>query len=225
MKKKKVRRYTRREVRRNRIIAFCCLVVLAILLIALVVWGIKSLIGNDDKDRSESSSEAASVSQGSSADETSSFGGSLSEAMSSENDSSMEESVSIPGSSSEASSTASTHSGDPYYESAMPLLVNSDHLMPDDYSPTVVSVGDNYKLEAKAAAAWQDMQAAAWEDGVSLWIISAYRTLERQTELYNEKVEEYKNLGYSEADAKLEAGKWVAVPGTSEHCLDRKSVV
>ena len=98
MKKKKVRRYTRREVRRNRIIAFCCLVVLAILLIALVVWGIKSLIGNDDKDRSESSSEAASVSQGSSADETSSFGGSLSEAMSSENDSSMEESVSIPGS-------------------------------------------------------------------------------------------------------------------------------
>ena len=219
MKKKKVRRYTRREVRRNRIIAFCCLVVLAILLIALVVWGIKSLIGNDDKDRSESSSEAASVSQGSSADETSSFGGSLSEAMSSENDSSMEESVSIPGSSSEASSTASTHSGDAYYESAMPLLVNSDHLMPDDYSPTVVSVGDNYKLEAKAAAAWQDMQAAAWEDGVSLWIISAYRTLERQTELYNEKVEEYKNLGYSEADAKLEAGKWVAVPGISEYCV------
>lgn len=32
-------------------------------------------------------------------------------------------------------------------------------------------------------------------------------------------MEEYKNLGYSEADAKLEAGKWVAVPGTSEHCL------
>ena len=62
--------------------------------------------------------------------------------------------------------------------------------MPDDYSPTVVSVGGNYKLESKAAAAWQDMQAAASRDGVSLWIISAYRTLERQTELYQEKVEE-----------------------------------
>ena len=91
--------------------------------------------------------------------------------------------------------------------------------MPDDYSPTVVSVGGNYKLESKAAAAWQDMQAAASRDGVSLWIISAYRTLERQTELYQEKVEEYKNLGYNEGDAKIEAGKWVAVPGTSEHCL------
>ena len=40
MEKKKVKRYTRREVRRNRMIAFCCLVVLAILLIALIVWGI-----------------------------------------------------------------------------------------------------------------------------------------------------------------------------------------
>ncbi len=36
MEKKKVRRYTRREVRRNRMIAFCCLVVLAILLISEV---------------------------------------------------------------------------------------------------------------------------------------------------------------------------------------------
>ena len=36
---------------------------------------------------------------------------------------------------------------------------------------------------------------------------------------YQEKVEEYKNLGYNEGDAKIEAGKWVAVPGTSEHCL------
>ena len=77
----------------------------------------------------------------------------------------------------------------------MPLLVNPDHLMPDDYYPTVVSVGGNYKLESKAAAARQDMQAAASRDGVPLWIISAYRTLERQTELYQEKVEEYKNLG------------------------------
>ena len=63
------------------------------------------------------------------------------------------------------------------------------------------------------------MQAAAADDGVSLWAISAYRTLERQTELYEEKVAEYQALGYDEEQAKEEAGKWVAVPGTSEHCL------
>lgn len=226
MEKKKVRHYTRREVRRNRMIAFCCLVVLAILLIALIVWGIKNLVSSDDgKSSSESSLGTVSTSQSSSPDNASNSDSSLSEAAASGGDSSADESASGASSSSSSSkvssstSTSSINSSDPYYESSMPLLVNPDHLMPDDYSPTVVSVGGNYKLESKAAAAWQDMQAAASRDGVSLWIISAYRTLERQTELYQEKVEEYKNLGYNEGDAKIEAGKWVAVPGTSEHCL------
>ena len=226
MEKKKVRRYTRREVRRNRMIAFCCLVVLAILLIALIVWGIKNLVSGDDgKSSSESSLGTVSTSQSSSPDNASNSDSSLSGAVVSGGDSSADESASGTSSSSSSSkvssstSTSSINSSDPYYESSMPLLVNPDHLMPDDYSPTVVSVGGNYKMESKAAAAWQDMQAAASRDGVSLWIISAYRTLERQTELYQEKVEEYKNLGYNEGDAKIEAGKWVAVPGTSEHCL------
>ena len=226
MEKKKVRRYTRREVRRNRMIAFCCLVVLAILLIALIVWGIKNLVSGDDgKSSSESSLGTVSTSQSSSPDNASNSDSSLSGAVVSGGDSSADESASGASSSSSSSkvssstSTSSINSSDPYYESSMPLLVNPDHLMPDDYSPTVVSVGGNYKMESKAAAAWQDMQAAASRDGVSLWIISAYRTLERQTELYQEKVEEYKNLGYNEGDAKIEAGKWVAVPGTSEHCL------
>ena len=226
MEKKKVRRYTRREVRRNRMIAFCCLVVLAILLIALIVWGIKNLVSGDDgKSSSESSLGTVSTSQSSSPDNASNSDSSLSGAVVSGGDSSADESASGASSSSSSSkvssstSTSSINSSDPYYESSMPLLVNPDHLMPDDYSTTVVSVGGNYKLESKAAAAWQDMQAAASRDGVSLWIISAYRTLERQTELYQEKVEEYKNLGYNEGDAKIEAGKWVAVPGTSEHCL------
>ena len=226
MEKKKVRRYTRREVRRNRMIAFCCLVVLAILLIAFIVWGIKNLVSGDDgKSSSESSLGTVSTFQSSSPDNASNSDSSLSGAVVSGGDSSADESASGASSSSSSSkvssstSTSSINSSDPYYESSMPLLVNPDHLMPDDYSPTVVSVGGNYKLESKAAAAWQDMQAAASRDGVSLWIISAYRTLERQTELYQEKVEEYKNLGYNEGDAKIEAGKWVAVPGTSEHCL------
>ena len=226
MEKKKVRRYTRREVRRNRMIAFCCLVVLAILLIALIVWGIKNLVSGDDgKSSSESSLGTVSTSQSSSPDNASNSDSSLSGAVVSGGDSSADESASGASSSSSSSkvssstSTSSINSSDPYYESSMPLLVNPDHLMPDDYSPTVVSVDGNYKMESKAAAAWQDMQAAASRDGVSLWIISAYRTLERQTELYQEKVEEYKNLGYNEGDAKIEAGKWVAVPGTSEHCL------
>ncbi|MGN0626312.1 MAG: D-alanyl-D-alanine carboxypeptidase family protein [Oscillospiraceae bacterium] len=228
MRKKKIRRYTRREVRRNRIIAFCCLVVLAVLLAALLIWGIKGLLTGDREEESGISSGSGSgIFSSQAAGQVSSAGSSLSESGSSTADSSAGEPLSSTssagtssGSSSAAvSSSSAAASSDPYYEAAMPILVNPDNLMPDSYSPTVVSVGGNYKLGTRAAAAWADMQAAASEDGVSLWIISAYRTLERQTELYNEKVAEYKNLGYNEEQAKIEAGKWVAVPGTSEHCL------
>lgn len=231
MRKKKIRRYTRREVRRNRIIAFCCLVVLAVLLVALIVWGIKGLLtGSRAEENSVSSGSDSSIFSSQASGQVSSAGSSSHEPSSSTADSSAGESLSSPASSenssslassgvSSGSSTAASGSSDPYYETGMPILVNPDSLMPDGYSPTVVSVGGNYKLETRAAAAWADMQAAASKDGVSLWIISAYRTLERQTELYNEKISEYKNLGYSEEQAKIEAGKWVAVPGTSEHCL------
>lgn len=75
MEKKKVRRYTRREVRRNRMIAFCCLIVLAILLIALIVWGIKNLVSGDDgKSSSESSLGTVSTFQSSSPDNASNSG-------------------------------------------------------------------------------------------------------------------------------------------------------
>ncbi len=45
------------------------------------------------------------------------------------------------------------------------------------------------------------------------------RTNEKQERLFNNKIENYKAKGYSEEDAKKEAAKWVAVPGTSEHQL------
>ena len=232
MEKKKVRRYTRRQVRRNRIIAFFCLIALGVLLIFLIYSGIKGFL-DGDKESSDSSS-AVSISQSektdssSLADNSSSQTNAVDDASSDDSSKESDSSSSAASSSASSSQNASSSSGsssapvdsdDPYYEASMPLLVNPDNLMPEGYNPTVVSVGGNYKLETRAAAAWQKMQAAASNDGVSLWIISAYRTLERQTELYNEKVAEYKALGYSEADAKVEAGKWVAVPGTSEHCL------
>lgn len=46
-----------------------------------------------------------------------------------------------------------------------------------------------------------------------------YRTQATQQELYDEKIAEYRKKGYSESKAVEEAGKWVAIPGTSEHQL------
>ncbi len=50
-------------------------------------------------------------------------------------------------------------------------------------------------------------------------VISGYRTQEVQQSLYDNKVNGYRAEGYSQEDAKAEADKWVALPGTSEHQL------
>lgn len=54
-------------------------------------------------------------------------------------------------------------------------------------------------------------------EGLSPVICSSYRTQEKQEILYNSQINKYLDLGYSFKDAKTEAGKWVAIPGTSEH--------
>ena len=58
-----------------------------------------------------------------------------------------------------------------------------------------------------------DMRA----EGLSPLICSSYRTNEKQQTLYSNQVNGYLAQGYSQAKAEEEAGKWVAVPGTSEH--------
>ena len=55
--------------------------------------------------------------------------------------------------------------------------------------------------------------------GFSPVICSSYRTQEKQQQLFDNQVEKWKKQGYSEDEAKIEAGRLVAVPGTSEHQL------
>ncbi|WP_292920160.1 D-alanyl-D-alanine carboxypeptidase family protein, partial [Oscillibacter sp. CAG:155] len=53
--------------------------------------------------------------------------------------------------------------------------------------------------------------------GLEPIVCSAYRTQATQTRLYNNKVSRLRAAGYSLEDAKVEAARWVAPPGTSEH--------
>ncbi|WMJ22983.1 M15 family metallopeptidase [Paludicola sp. MB14-C6] len=55
--------------------------------------------------------------------------------------------------------------------------------------------------------------------GLSPLICSSYRTTEKQTRLYNNQIDNYIRKGFARADAVVEAGKWSAIPGTSEHQL------
>lgn len=53
--------------------------------------------------------------------------------------------------------------------------------------------------------------------GLSPTICSSFRTMDKQKTLYNNKVQTYLSQGYSKEQAEIEAAKWIAFPGTSEH--------
>jgi len=97
------------------------------------------------------------------------------------------------------------------------ILVNPWNMIPDDYTLDLETVQGDYKMNKLAAGAAKELIAAAAADGYSLRVCSGYRTVEKSRILYERKVQQYLDAGYSEADAKTEAAKWVAPPGTSEH--------
>ncbi len=97
------------------------------------------------------------------------------------------------------------------------LLVNPWNLLPEDYSIETVTLSNGLKVDKRCYPDLQDMMDACRADGLSPVICSAYRTWEEQEQLYQRQVECWLDKGYSQEDAKKEAGKVVAVPGTSEH--------
>ena len=98
-------------------------------------------------------------------------------------------------------------------------LVNADHPMEDGYRPQVSEIENNYYFDSRAVADLQQMLADGRKEDLDFWICSAYRTIEKQTDLYNNKVSRLQAEGLSYAEAYEQAGTVVAYPGTSEHNL------
>ena len=98
------------------------------------------------------------------------------------------------------------------------LLVNQDYILPDDFTVKTAAVtGGSQSLDYRVASHYNDMVAAAKADGISLIPVSGYRTVSRQRNNFERKIDYYKGLGYSKAEATRLASKIVLMPGTSEH--------
>lgn len=99
------------------------------------------------------------------------------------------------------------------------VLVNKWNEMEEGYEPELTELTDGHRIDARIADDLMDMIQGAKKAGHSIYILSAYRDMEKQTSLYEAEVAEWRALGYSPAGAKEKAGTVVAVPGTSEHQL------
>ncbi|QCJ45312.1 D-alanyl-D-alanine carboxypeptidase family protein [Bacillus sp. S3] len=100
----------------------------------------------------------------------------------------------------------------------IPVLVNKQNKLPDNYNPSDLvdpdipfifeKKLDKRKMRAKAGAAIEKLFARAKQDGVSLLGVSAFRSREEQASLFNH---------YVHTDGYEAAITYSAVPGTSEH--------
>lgn len=97
------------------------------------------------------------------------------------------------------------------------LLVNPWNELPEGFSVELRELGDGEAVDERAYPDLQAMLDDARAEGLSPIVCSSYRTREKQQELFTRRVGRLTAAGYSEQDAVIEAGKWVAVPGTSEH--------
>lgn len=98
------------------------------------------------------------------------------------------------------------------------LLVNPWNPLPEDFSVELVTLAScGLKVDERIRADLNEMFFACQDAGLRPLICSAYRTQAVQTRLYNNKISRLRAAGYSRETAEEEAGRWVAVPGTSEH--------
>lgn len=84
-----------------------------------------------------------------------------------------------------------------YFDGVM--IANKTYTLPASYDPGVQPV---------AMDAFYDMQAAAASEGISLWILSSYRSYSDQEVIYNR---------YVAQDGKAEADTYSSRPGHSDH--------
>lgn len=89
------------------------------------------------------------------------------------------------------------------------ILVNKNHWVSRNYAPVQADYfDDRWKLAPEAWTAWEEMKAAAAEEGVFLIFTSGYRSYDYQAFLYDNYVKTY---------GQVQADRSSAKPGRSEH--------
>lgn len=99
------------------------------------------------------------------------------------------------------------------------VLVNPWHPIAPGYTVELTQLRNGQSFDSRAYPELQQMMDDARAAGLSPLICSSYRTDAQQQNLYRNKVQSLLNQGYTKQAAEAEAGRWVAVPGTSEHQL------
>lgn len=99
-------------------------------------------------------------------------------------------------------------------------LVNKDNAVDKSYVPELEEIDDGIMFDKRAINYLNNMINAMYKDGIkNVWVASAYRSYEKQEELFNNKVKYYKEKGNNQEEAEKLAQTIVQRPEMSEHNL------
>ena len=97
------------------------------------------------------------------------------------------------------------------------ILVNKNNKVPENYEVKLKEIENMHQVDERIYENLKNMLTDARNEGLDPIICSSYRTYDKQTNLYNNKVNEYIKKGYNIEKSKELASFWVAIPGTGEH--------
>ena len=101
----------------------------------------------------------------------------------------------------------------------MTRLVNAQNPLPENFTVETVRISgyDERLFDKRAASDLEALLADAETAGCKLYLVSSYRSVERQAALFLRKTNSFLAEGFDQAEAERQAAMWVARPGTSEH--------
>ena len=99
------------------------------------------------------------------------------------------------------------------------ILVNFEYRLPRNYTVELTQLSNGERVDSRMYPALQEMFDDMRAEGVYPIVASGYRSEEEQQMLLEEKIQQYRDQGYSLKKAREAALLRVAEPGTSEHQL------
>lgn len=99
-------------------------------------------------------------------------------------------------------------------------IANYENLLPEDFTVNVSNIDKTRQFDSRAIDELNTMMNDMKKSGIgNVWIQSAYRSIERQKELYDSSVQKYLKQGKTQEDAERLTSEYINKPGSSDHNL------
>lgn len=97
------------------------------------------------------------------------------------------------------------------------VLVNESTPLEADYEVELKAITGGQKVDARMVEPLTEMMDQMRREGMNPIVCSGYRSIEKQSRLFHEYIDEKVDAGWEYGDAFYKAKTRIALPGTSEH--------